>query len=511
MKEFEDWFKIKKYPHIGKPIKIKDYDRISDYVNNPEKVRKHSFLPFIHKTILKRKYRANKINLLKNPSGKRRRVKDNPKERPIYYSSHIDAMVFSKYNSILIEAYEKYIENEPYNESIVAYRKIPVVKGKKGNKCNIDFTKAAFEYIKINQGKKLTVIVADITSFFDSLNHKILKRKWAEVLNHKALPPDHFNLFKTLTRIKYVESAQLFDVYNQTVIVERGVPCSSTKKEYKKKRINSIKYFREKNVISYCYKDEFLKNNLSLIKSKNNKTGIPQGSPISATLANIYMLDFDRVIYEKINLLKGYYQRYSDDIIIVCERQSEEEVISLIRTTINGELAALDIESKKTKLYHFEMVDGKYKGFAINEKTKEANYNLPLNYLGFSFDGQRVLIKNAGFSKFYRSMKKAFNMAASFAIKSKNPDKTIFKSRLYKRFTYKGANRRLIFRPLKSNPKVYKVSREFDWGNYLTYVYKANETMKAINENNAIRKQSRKVWRVFHKLLSENELKVTKN
>lgn len=508
MEELEEWFKIKKYPHIGKPITIKDYSRVKMYVNNPDKIREHSFLPFIHKTILKRKFRADKNIIGKNPSGKRQRIREKPKDRPIFFASHLDAMIFSKYNSILIVAYEKYIEDKPFNESIVAYRKIPVIKGEKGNRCNIDFTKTAFEYIKSNQDRKLTVIVADITSFFDSLNHKILKKKWAEILHETSLPPDHYNLFKSLTRIKYVESNQLFDAYNQTVYVDRGVPNSSTKRERVKKRINNPKYFKEKNVVSYCDKDVFLKNNLNLIISKNNIGGIPQGSPISATLANIYMLDFDKVVSAKIESINGFYQRYSDDLVIVCERQNEDDIIKLIRDTISGEFASLTIEPKKTKLYHFEMIDGLFKGFAVDEKTKQPNNNRPLEYLGFSFDGQRVLVKNSGFSKFYRSMKGAFSRAVSFAMHSKNPDKSLFKSRLYKRFTHKGAQRKLIYRPLKSDPKVYKPSREYNWGNYLTYIYKADDAMKTINENSAIKKQSRKVWGKFHRLMKIHELEL---
>jgi len=505
MEEFEDWFKIKKYPHIGKPITIKDYNRVKMYVNNPDKIKIHSFLPFIHKTLLKRKFRANKDITNKNPSGKRQRFKDDPKNRPIFFASHIDAMIFSKYNSILIDAYEKHIENKPFNESIVAYRKIPVVKGKEGNRCNIDFTKTTFEYIKANQDKDLSVIVADITSFFDNLNHKILKKKWAEVLNEPTLPPDHFNLFKSLTRIKYVNSQQLFEAYNKTIYVERGVANSSTKRERVKKRISCSKYLKEKNAVSYCDKDYFLKNNLNLIISKKNMTGIPQGSPISATLANIYLLDFDELIIKKIESINGFYQRYSDDLIIVCERQNEDDIIKLIRDTISGEFVKLTIEPKKTKLYHFEFINGLFKGFAVNETTKEPNNNKPLEYLGFSFDGQKVLIKNAGFSKFYRSMKGAFNRAITYALYSKNPDKSLFKSRLYKRFTYKGAEGKLIYRPSKDDPKVYNKTKEYNWGNYISYVYKANDSMQSINGNNAIKKQSRKLWGEFNRLMKFHE------
>jgi hypothetical protein len=59
--ELEKWFKTKKYPHIGLPITIKDYNWVKEYVENSEKVRTHSFLPLIHKSIVKRKFRAEQF------------------------------------------------------------------------------------------------------------------------------------------------------------------------------------------------------------------------------------------------------------------------------------------------------------------------------------------------------------------------------------------------------------------------------------------------------------------
>ena len=57
-KKKKDWFKIKRYPHIGLPLN--DSDRhiwIQNYITNPEKIAKHSFLPFIHKTARVKKFR----------------------------------------------------------------------------------------------------------------------------------------------------------------------------------------------------------------------------------------------------------------------------------------------------------------------------------------------------------------------------------------------------------------------------------------------------------------------
>ena len=42
--EIENWFKTKKYPHIGSPITIKDYNWVKEYVENFDKIRTHSFL-----------------------------------------------------------------------------------------------------------------------------------------------------------------------------------------------------------------------------------------------------------------------------------------------------------------------------------------------------------------------------------------------------------------------------------------------------------------------------------
>lgn len=499
--ETEKWFKPKRYPHIGYPITLLDYNWVKKYVSDPEKIRVHSFLPLIHKTIKQRKFRAEKNNANRTPSKKRFRTKDE-KNREIYFASHLDAQIFSHYNNILVDAYEEYISSESYNKCIVAYRKIPISDLSKNNKCNIEFAKSTFEFIKNNQDKKLSVIVADVTSFFDNLNQKILKKQWCKILKTNSLPSDHYNVFKTLTNIKYIESKQLFKSYDKTMIVERGVPNSSTNKEFKRKSIKKLSYFKEKKAVSFCTKSEFISNNLNLIISKNNTKGIPQGSPISATLANIYMLDFDKIIYEKIKSLNGYYQRYSDDLIIICEQKYEDEIIKLLRTNIaDTNIADLEIQSKKTKVYRFEEINGNLKGFQIDEITKVPNYDLALEYLGFTYDGNKVLIKTSGFSKFYRSMIKSFKKSDSLASNSKNPDKSLFKSKLYKRFTHKGAKRKLIYQPSKGNPTEYVKTKKFNWGNYFSYIEKSNTVMFSINNGNHIKKQSKKVWKNFHKLI----------
>lgn len=504
MEQIADWYKLKRYPHIGEPLTIKDYQWVKAYVENKDKIKSHSFLPLLHKCIVQRKYRADVTSKKRNPSGKRRRIIGTPKVRHIYYASHLDSLIFSYYNNLLAEAYERIIVTKNFNQSIVAYRKIPIAFGSDKNKCNIDFAKSTFEFINSNRHKKLSVIVADVTSFFDNLNHKILKKQWIKVINEKTLPEDHYNVFKALTKIIYVESDQLYNSYKGTMIVEKGVPNSSTLKTTKRIEISSNRYFKEKCAVAYCTKKEFIANNLNLVINSKNKIGIPQGSPISATLANVYMLDFDQEVFDKVNSINGFYQRYSDDLIIICEQENEDEIIKFIRDRIKN-LAELEISESKTKIYRFEEIAGVFKGFEIDEKTKTPNYYKTLEYLGFAYDGNRVLIKTAGFSKFYRAMKRSFKKSTSLARFSKNPDKRIFKSRLYKRFTHRGAKRKLIYKPSLEDPKKYIKTKKYYWGNYMSYIYKANDSMMSINQSDVIKRQSRKFWKNFHKLMKFHE------
>ncbi|GAF06009.1 reverse transcriptase domain-containing protein [Saccharicrinis fermentans] len=284
------------------------------------------------------------------------------------------------------------------------------------------------------------------------------------------------------------------------MIVEKGIPMSSTKKVQKREKISQTKYFREKNAIAYCTKKEFLKNNINLIKSKNNKTGIPQGSPISATLANVYMLEFDELLFNKINEIGGYYQRYSDDLIVIYETRYEAEISDFILDLIK-DLAKLEIHPKKTQTYRFRNIEKVNSCFHVDYLTKKESQNRKLEYLGFSYDGEKVLIKSSGFSKFYRSMKRSLKKSASLAINGKNPDNSIFKSSLYKRFTHRGAKRRLIYKPKKDNPKEYKPTKKYYWGNYISYINKANYSMRELNGDDSIKKQGRRFWNRFHLLL----------
>ncbi|WP_150452184.1 reverse transcriptase domain-containing protein [Arenibacter lacus] len=500
------WIKLKKYPHIGFPLESKDISYLENYITNPDVIAKHSFLPFLHRTIYQRKFRANTEGVL-NKSKKRTRVKAiRPKAREIYFASHFDAQIYSYYSYLLSEKYTQLLKTKSFDKSIVAYRKLGI-EGK--NKCNIDFALEAFKFIKRNQDKELTVIVADVTNFFDSLDHKILKQKWASVWDGSTtLPKDHYRVYKSLINMRYVNEDLLFRNYKDRIWVKTFKENDPKKSQKRQKSIKHKRYLKDNNAIAYCDKTDFFKNSLNLITKSTRTEGIPQGTALSATLANIYMIDFDQEVQDFIDSdnVKGFYQRYSDDLIIVVPREFQEEAIKRLRTLVYDKVK-LEIHRDKTKVYQFKEVNGKLKGYEVDELTGEKT-NKTLEYLGFEYNGQRAILKTAGYSKFYRAMKRSFKRSTSLAINSKSTDDEIHKSALYKRFTYKGAKRRKLYTPDPLNPNKFKESFRYDWGNYLSYVNKANDAFRHFNQGDQIKRQSRKVWSNFHVLMVKSLNKI---
>lgn len=247
----EDWLKFKKYPHIGKPLtSSNDKIWVKNYVQNPQNIIRHKFVPLLHRVLTQRKFRADE-SAIKNARGKRNRVNKGRKERHIYYPSHLDSIIYSYYNSILVQAYEEYLSTKDYVDVAVAYRKIPKDDMQNGNKCNIEFAADAFQFIINNKHRKLSVIVADVTSFFDNLDHRLLHKQWKKILNIADLPADHYAIYKNLVDFKYVNENELFKRFRHKLIVERHKANDASSIELKRKSVSKIYHLRHENVVSF--------------------------------------------------------------------------------------------------------------------------------------------------------------------------------------------------------------------------------------------------------------------
>lgn len=467
----KDWFKDRGYLHLTNRIIKNDKPNVEVYVSNPNNVQKHRFTPFILKQTNNRRYKFSAgLNRRSHKTvDDKGQITSNVKMRPIMYATHIDSHIYSYYSHKIIQPkYEKLLKSDEFlNECVTAYRQIPNEDGVR-YKYNVDFAKEVFDEIKLR--KDCAVLAFDIKNFFPTLNHLQLKQIWSRILGTKSLPKDHYAVFKSITNYSYF-------YYDDLRQQENG--------NLNEKKIAHLKN-RGKFQLFENYLD-FGESEIQVYKNQKKKdgviSGIPQGLPISAMLANLYMLPFDERIVEKLVKLQGcYYRRYSDDLVVICEYSDIEETHKIISEEM--EKIKLAISTDKTEKFRFKTVNNKLECYKI--KNDQLIPNSYLQYLGFDFHGHKTLIKSANVSRFYREMKE------SIAMKSKRIEEVqkkcltdeaiIFKRKLYRLYSFRGIKLRelpgskLVFKNGKLEKKTF--TRKYR-GNFIKYAYRASDIIEA--------------------------------
>jgi hypothetical protein len=509
-KKKKDWFKLKRYPHIGLPLNPSDRTKwIEPYVTSVGKVAQHSFLPFIHKTARVKKYRkkynssTGKVEFIIE-NGKKIQRNPTEKKRELFYASHLDSLIYSYYAQELNKDYEVKIKEFGLNDVVNAYRSVPINSNDEDspNKCNIDFANDVFKHILVYDQKEFTVAAFDISSFFDNLDHKLLRDIWCDVLNVKKLPDDHFNVYKNITRFSHVDIVDIFEEFKNKIITQKTNKLGLKQKK-RKKIVHKIRFLRDQNAIAFCTEKDFLKVKRKLLQPSKTKIvnkkavyrnfGIPQGSPISSVLANMYLLHFDKLVNDFAISVGGIYRRYSDDMIVVCPLNQKTKLIELVYLEIKN--YKLEIQPSKTQIFQFKHNNEKLECGEEYQDGRIINWNKNFVYLGFEFDGQSVLLKSASLSGFYRKMKRSVRRAKYFDKKTK---KGLFKRRLLKRHSYLGAKRTRKY-IWNEQEKKFEKSDYYNWGNFLSYAFKAADIMI----NNKIMQQTKRHWNILNKELKK--------
>lgn len=474
-----NWLKTKGYVHLDLPIvsgKMKK--NVYFYITNPDNIKKHAFLPLIRRVVKSYPYREKIVE-----GEKKKAIKK--KVRNISFSSHLDSAIYSYYAYGLYNKYEQFLKSNFIEEEVVAYRKIEN-NNRKGNKCNIDIAYDVFEKIKYlvtNNRSDLGVITFDIKGFFDNLDHGMIKESWKRIMGYKNMPEDVYHVYKSIVHYSYIYETEIFNKFKDRLLTKRGL-----------KKVKRIEYMRDKNVIAFCPQEGISEiRRLHLIKQrkKTETYGIPQGLPISAIIANVYMANFDVEVKKYIQQIGGVYRRYSDDIIVLCPSENIEKCKDFVINEIKK--YKLEIEQRKTNTFLFTLLE--------NEKIicqhEEKGINKKLEYLGFSFDGERILIKDASLCKFYRKMHRYINRSSYYAVHINN--KTVgklFISRLITRFTFAGSRTHpLRIRDKNNHSKFIKIKNKVTYGNFLTYVNKSAIIMNEPAIKHQLKRVSKKLNR----------------
>lgn len=342
------------------------------YISNEEKIKKHGFFPFIHFTLNTRKVKRQSEQL---------KIKN--KRRDIMYAAHVDSWIYRYYGACLNEKYNEYLKIHGFHDIPIAYRT------NLNGQCNINYANDTFKFIKNNVPS--IVIIGDFTKFFDFLDHQYLKKQLCDLLEVNRLPDDFYHVFLSLTKYSYVDLS--------AILKYRG--AKSLKELNDEKQILSNADFhklsRKKHRVNP--EDDFI------IKKNQKMYGIPQGSPMSGVLANIYMIKFDEMLLEWVKKRHGYYRRYCDDFVIVLpctkgkagilEKEAREWLTKLFswRSQNSGKLL-VKLQQEKTQVYFF---DGKQIKDCYSSKATPN-----ISFLGFSYNGQIVKIRDQTTSRYYQ-------------------------------------------------------------------------------------------------------------
>jgi hypothetical protein len=494
------WYKTKRYPHIGLPLGKRDARPAIRKITDPDFVARYAFLPFIHRVQTTRKYRRVQDEL-------GHRLKDRvagKKERELYYAAPFDYNIFSYYASLINNRYESELSQLGLQDVVLAYRKVPHPEHKR-NQCNIDFANTVFNTIRSSSEVELSVIALDISAFFDNLDHSILKGAWKKVFDFAgSLPADHYRVFKAITQFWSIREKRLFKRFKDQIIVRQKGGAM------RRKPIAKMEYLRKEGAVAFCEEKEFLRASEKQFTDANRYRkdedgkrhlrtyGIPQGSPISAILANLYLLDFDVAMESYVSSIDGRYWRYSDDILLLVPTLYEKDVVTQLDQLLDQ--SKLKVNHSKDQMYRFRTgLHGK-ECFEVRDGYEQKKG--ALQYLGFEFDGRYTRLRPQSLSSFYRKMKRSIRRGRYYANHIRNETRgKIFKGRLYKRFTVKGAERRRIYQRSKEDPAKFEKTARYDWGNFLTYALMADR----IVTNSKIKSQIKKAWPNFHIYLRQIE------
>lgn len=351
----------RRYLHFDNRIN-EIHSSLLNTVFDSKKVAAHTFYPFIRNVQRKKHYK-------KQPPGSPYKTRIEPKERPIDYSAHKDALILSWYSFQLTTKYELVLHQLGLENTVIAYRSVG------DGMSTYDHMKTVANFVK--QNPNYVSVALDVEKFFQKVDHEKLKEGWQSMLGVSKLPADHYNIFKYVTKFRYVELRHLRKHLDFKRYDER-----------KMARICDGKTFRRK-----VAEKGLLKRNPLLAQ------GIPQGSSISCTLSNVSMLPFDLAVKKKIDECNGLYLRYSDDILMVVPKDKVEDISSYAEEFLREKLN-LKINTKKTELTSFEEVNG-----FLSAQDVETSNSSHLSYLGITFDGSRFYLRHKAIARHQKRMR----------------------------------------------------------------------------------------------------------
>jgi RNA-directed DNA polymerase len=419
----------KKYTHFDRPFEINtglaELKKMLQGLS-AKKVAQHPFLPFL-KIIIKTPRFRYQEELSK--------YELQTKERPISFAGHFDALLISYFDLVLKKKYQAYVKAKGFSDSVLAYR------DDLDGRCNIQFAGEIFDWIKdkCKNGEAYTAIGFDVKGYFDTIPHQELKCHWQTVLNQNRLDADTFAVFKALTNYSYVYSDSLKKHFNYSrpSAGQCLLDMMPEKLTGGHRMLDKFAYLRSRNLIVQNDSVLHITEPDHPLGVGDIRRGIPQGSPISATLSNVYLIEFDLHMSNFCNSMGSIYRRYCDDILIVCKSKNAISLNNRLLTQLYQH--GLKVQPLKTEIINFRKVEKHLKAF--DGKTGSAVNRLKkLQYLGFEFDGERTYIRPGSLSTYFRKMKAGIRNTVLKVYGQHSKNSKILVKDLLEKYSHTGKN-----------------------------------------------------------------------
>lgn len=339
------------------------------------------------------------------------------------FASHRDACVLSKYSADLVSRLDKWYTANGLDETVIAYRSLGL--------SNYHFAKRVEDFVRSHPS--LTVMCFDVTGFFDNLDHKLLKSRLKWILGCKDLEEDWYSVLRAVTRYHFINLEDLKKHDHLAIRI----------KERKRHPLATIVDIKALGV---------------RIEKNPKAVGIPQGTPISASLSNLYMTAFDLEMEAEATKRGALYQRYSDDILLACPPTRANVLKALVEEKLVEH--GLELQSAKTDIVTLHAPAS----------------TLTFQYLGYQLGHVDARLRLKSLSRQWRTAKRAVKKTERVGLAAirAGSAKQIFTRKLHMRFTGAGGR------------------------NFLAYAGRSADTLASP----VIRKQAKKLHRFMNRELA---------